>query len=198
MTKRTWILGGDGTTRGWSALLSVALAGMLVAAPALAAGGAIAETLENVADDLLEITGSTTPNTMVDVIVGSEGPLSAQDQLRIQAMIASLGGTVTKSSFTSFNGYCARVPAGKVPDLAHDADSKHVAPNRHVRPTMDVALPTIGGSNPPAGSPSLLDLLAPVMAATANAPTYTGKNVTVAVIDSGIGSHADLKTPLGV
>ena len=111
--------------------------------------------MENVADDLEAISATVAPNSMVPVIVGSNGPLTPQDLIRIEMLVTSLGGTVTKSSFDSINGYAAMIPADKIADLAHDAASMHMAPDRRVMPTMDVALPTIGGANAGPATPAL-------------------------------------------
>src|SRR5262245_10426935 len=193
MTKRTWILGmRTARSRAFAALVALSLATWHQRASALVV---ISADVENVSDDLREIAEGVAPEAMVDVLVGSSNTMTAAEQARIELLVTSMGGVVKRSSFASFNGYAASVPANKIAQLAGDTASDHVAPDRHVRPSMDVALPTIGaGQQPQAGgvSPFLTQIISNPIA------PLTGKGVTVAVIDSGIASNPDLKTNLGV
>jgi hypothetical protein len=100
----------------------------------------------NVSSDLAEITAAVDPDTTVRVIVGSDGPLTVTDRTRIHAMLLSWGGEMVDDDFDSYDGYVAECPASKVGDLARDAKSAHVAPDRTVRAAMDVALPTVAGT----------------------------------------------------
>jgi serine protease AprX len=129
-------------------------------------------------------------------IVGAN-PSSPAEQVRIQAPHLARR-LVTESSFASYNGYAASIPANKVADLAHDTASKHMVPDRRVMPAMDVALPTNGGSSPGASPAVGLNLLRRVDVLVDAITSPTGDGVTVAVIDSGIGVNPDLKTTLGV
>ena len=71
-----------------------------------------------------------------------------------------------------------------------------MVPDRHVKPSLDVALPTINGSG--AAAPSGFNLLDRVELSAAPPVPLTGAGVTVAVIDSGIAVSDDLKTSLGL
>jgi hypothetical protein len=201
MTKRTWILGT------WASRRSIA--GVLLALSVVVGGSAFAFDpvsidVENVSDDLKAIVSEIAPTTMVDILVGNGTPLTPAEQQRITALVTSLGGTVKATSFASFSGYAASVPANRLAELAEDGASLHIVPDRHVKPSMDVALPTIGettdGSTSSGGAlGNLVGRVLDGLAGTpAPAPVPTGKGVTVAVIDSGIAVNADLKTNLGL
>src|SRR4029079_12750263 len=94
MTTRTWILGAR-TVRAWA----LALTTVLAAAPAAGSGsydppGNDTSSLPaSISSDLAELPATLLPDTPVRVIVGSNGPMTAADRLRIQTLIASWGGT---------------------------------------------------------------------------------------------------------
>ena len=122
MKTRTWILGER----------------MLLALTLLTAGCAvkaelISDVANNLSEDLKAITQIVEPGAMIDVIVGSSGPMTAQEQLRIELLVTSLGGTVKDSSFNSFRGYACSIPAYRISDLAQDPASDHLVPDRKVR-----------------------------------------------------------------
>src|SRR6185436_5687401 len=105
-----------------------------------------------------------------------------------------------EEDFDAYSGYVADCPADKIADLARDAKSSHVAPDRTVRASMDVALPTINGTSasPTGAQFNVLGVVQiPIGDETGGGGGYTGAGVTVAVIDSGIGTHADLKNAAG-
>src|SRR5262245_54021161 len=140
MKTRTWILGAK-AVRAWA----LGLATILATAPAVGAGGYVPPGSDtsslpaNISSDLAELTATLLPDTPVRVIVGSNGPMSVADRLRLQTLITSWGGTYD-DDFDSYDGYVADCPADRVDDLARDAKTFHVAPDRTVRASMDVAL----------------------------------------------------------
>ena len=191
MKKRTWILGERTPLRFVGAGL---LAFSFLTAGRVALADGVLQVLDNVADDLRALTETVAPSAMLHIIVGSDTPLSESEQIRIEMLVASMGGSVSKSSFDSFNGYAASIPADRIADLAHDPASKHMVPDRRVMPTMDVALPTIGGTGSGSEPAAGLNLLGILNRVTAAVSPLTGNGVTVAVIDSGIGVNPDLKS----
>jgi hypothetical protein len=117
----------------------------------LAPGSDTSSTPATISSDLAELTATLLPDTPVRVIVGSNGPMSVVDRLRLQTLITSWGGTF-REQFDSYDGYVADCPADRIDDLARDVKTFHMAPDRTVRASMNVALPTIQGtSEAPAG-----------------------------------------------
>src|SRR5580765_4361182 len=103
------------------------------------------------------------------------------------------------TSFKSVKGYACKIPANRIVDLALDSASRHLVPDRKVRPTLDVALPTVGGSTTSASPINVYNLLGRLNLGDVPQPTEpTGAGVMVAVIDSGIAVNNDLKTSLGL
>jgi serine protease AprX len=185
MKTRTWTLG------------EIALTLLLVGSAARAE--MISDVATNLSGDLQAVTQMLQPGAMVDVIVGSNGPLTAQEQLRIQLFVLSLGGTVKAASFSSFSGYACSVPASKVNNLGLDRASHHLVLDRTIRPTLDVALPTIGAEPIGVGpSDPVATMLNHLNVGIGQPVSPTGAGVTVAVIDSGIAANADLRTSLGL
>ena len=80
MKNRTWTLGERTLLRFLGAgLLALSFLG---SRPAAATESALA-ALGNCSDDLKALTETVAPNAIVHLIVGSEAPLSPQEQLRI-------------------------------------------------------------------------------------------------------------------
>lgn len=113
----------------------------------------------------------------VDVIIQYRSAPTASRLQRLQRFSRS----APIKSLSAIQGAAARVTSRQLHDLAADSDVEYITPDREVRSTMmiDVARGTIGA------------------AAAQNSYGYTGKGVTVAVVDSGIAQHADLNGPTG-
>jgi len=92
-----------------------------------------------------------------------------------EAQIGALGGTVSRS-FTSLSGYAVRVTSDELEALAQDPDVEWVALDAELRANLDLAREVNG-------VPADHDELA----------AYTGSGVTVAILDSGIYEHRDLR-----
>ena len=85
-------------------------------------------------------------------------------------------GAVIKQHFGVIKGAAMHIPADKLAKLiAHDPSIKFVTPDRPVK-----------------GATARTDGFTAVNAGVAQSYGYTGAGVTVAVLDSGIGSHDDL------
>ena len=112
-------------------------------------------------------------NGPVDVIVQFTGPPT-------EAALASVigGGGVLKQKFGTVNAVLVSVPATAIQGLEHNPNVRYVTPDRGVGAHLEFAGPTVNAN----------------IAFNAG---VTGRNITVAVIDSGVYSdHDDLKDRL--
>ena len=67
----------------------------------------------------------------------------------------------------------ADLPASLIDDLSDDPTVKYISPNRGVKPKLDYATPAVN-------------------ATTSYASTWTGEGVGIAIVDSGVITHADI------
>lgn len=93
---------------------------------------------------------------------------------------AIANGALLKRFIKAINaGVFKNVPPGLLKALALDPDVKFISPDRPVRATMDNVAPTVGAD-------------------FARSYGYDGTGITVAVLDSGISAHDDLKNSSGM
>lgn len=107
--------------------------------------------------------------SQVDVIVQYQHPPTAAHHQKIRQR----GGLLNKS-FELIRGAHYTVPAALLDDLANDPEVVFVSPNRSLKSSLDIADQSVNGT-------------------IAAQYGYDGTGATVAVIDSGIGSHEDLR-----
>jgi serine protease AprX len=158
-------------------LLLVSLAPLT--APALAAPAAQSHGKPQPQRKLApEFDGAATSGETVRVIVQTKGlPNAAQDQ----AINARRGAK--RQTLDALDVLVADLPASEVASLAARDDVAYVSPDRAVKAEMDVTREATGASLVQAGT-----------AGPAESPGFTGKGVTIAVIDSGISaSHPDFQ-----
>src|SRR5262249_45819408 len=111
-------------------------------------------------------------NQPVEVIVQFKHSPSASTVQRL----TSLGG-VRRQGFNRIPGGVFRIPAGKLAALASDPEVAYISPNRALRGAADYTEATVGAD-------------------VAQSYGLDGTGVTVAVIDSGISDHPDLRDPV--
>jgi serine protease AprX len=123
-----------------------------------------------VAPDLLRPTSAK-----VDVIV----QFTAAPTEHHHQKVLSRGGVLTHDLSGVIRGAAYSVPASAIADLADDPEVAYVAPDRPLHGTLNYTAAAVNASV--AWSQYALD----------------GTGIGVAVIDSGISNHPDLKTPAG-
>ena len=123
-----------------------------------------AEAKKIAADLNVNSTAST-----VDVIVQFNG---AADQKAIDKVLKVGAKLKKKYSMQRFAAFS--LPPGQLKKLEADPAVRYISPDRRVRPSLEFATPAIGAN-------------------LANQYGWTGQNVGVAVIDSGISDGADFK-----
>lgn len=110
------------------------------------------------------------PGANIDVIVQfKQAPTAAQHK-----KVTDRGG-VLKTTLSVVKAGLYSIPAGKLADLAGDPEVTYVSPNRSLTGSLDYAGPTVGAD-------------------IALKNGFDGSGVGVAVIDSGITDHWDLRT----
>jgi serine protease AprX len=112
------------------------------------------------------------PDASVDVIIQYKQPPTAAMQERIIA-----AGGAFKAEFHSLNGALYSIRAQQLARLASDPDIVYISPDRKVRGLSDNSASATAVNAPVAWKSGL-----------------NGAGIGVAVIDSGISSHADLTT----
>ena len=123
-------------------------------------------------------TTAATSTETVRVIVQTKGrPTAAQDQA-----IESRHGQ-KRQTFDTLNTLVVDLPAGEVASLAARDDVVYVSPDRPVRAQLDVTREATGAALVQAGR-----------SGPKENPGFTGKGVTIAVLDSGINTnHPDFQ-----
>nr|MBA3322599.1 S8 family serine peptidase [Pyrinomonadaceae bacterium] len=126
-----------------------------------------------------ELPTATNSNAVTRVIIQTKGrPTEAQDG----AITRARG--IKRQSFETLNAVVVDLPAKEIAALAERDDVEYVTPDRPVKASMQLTRETSGAALAQAG-------LSP-------ARGVTGKNVTIAVIDSGISdAHPDLQNRNG-
>ena len=109
--------------------------------------------------------------SLIPVIVQTQQGLQEKHKVRLK----NLGGNI-KDDLSVIKGFSADIPASAVEDLAKDDDVTQISYDAEVHTCLDVAVPAI---NAPA----------------AWSQGFTGKGITVAVVDTGIYPHPDLTLP---
>ena len=97
--------------------------------------------------------------------------------------LLSLAGGLLKTSFTGVSGYAATVPAGSLLQLAADSNVERISIDAPVKSHMDIAYRAIHADQ------------------AAACPGWwggglTGKGVGIALVDTGVQLHQDLRRPL--
>jgi serine protease AprX len=111
---------------------------------------------------------------MMDVLVQYEG----DDQVSsISIELSQENGYEIITELPTLAATVVRAPQSAVLKLASHPHIKKLYLDRPVRALLDKAIPTIGLKQPEWNS------------------TYTGKGITIAILDTGITPHADLTTP---
>ncbi|GAB4274035.1 S8 family peptidase [Thermincola ferriacetica] len=110
-------------------------------------------------------------NSIVPIIVQTKQGLQEQHKTRIQQ-----SGGKLKHDLSLIKGFSADLPASAIEEMSKDEDVVQISYDTEVRACLDTAVPAI---NAPA----------------ACAVGFTGKGITVAVIDTGIYPHPDLTQP---
>src|SRR5215469_15776066 len=133
----------------------------------------IAEVRTKAHDKLSPEFHGSLPHGHVNVIVQYRRPPTAQHYARV----SRLGGT-TNAQLHVIRGAAFRLPSSAIAELAKDPDVAYISPDRPVRAFLSNAAPAI------------------------NAPYawglgYDGTGISVAVVDSGISGHDDLKDASG-
>ena len=130
-----------------------------------------------IAPDLKDLLSNSPPDAILDVIVQTYGKV---DNAELRYVKQKKG--IVLSVFECVNGYAASIPAGILPSFALREEIKRISPDRIISLLNQVSL---GATN--------ADLVERDFG-------FTGKGVTVAVLDSGIDpEHPDLKySPGGV
>ncbi|GAB4568910.1 MAG: hypothetical protein Kow0047_21960 [Anaerolineae bacterium] len=145
---------------------------------------------------------SQVPNRTTRVIIQATGDLD-----RVEATVRQLGGQVSRA-FPMINAFEAAIPAGAIPTLARHPDVRWITP--------DAPMVGSGRSTPPGRSPST-DPTDPIIISSGTVSTTSwlpispyvqaigahqvwsaanirGQGVTVAVVDTGIAKHQDIKS----
>ncbi|HET6261332.1 MAG TPA: S8 family peptidase, partial [Chloroflexia bacterium] len=119
-----------------------------------------------------ELESSSTSNGTIRVIIQTKGQPSAEQD----NAIANTGGT-KRASYSALNAVVADVPASSVASLAARADVEYVTSDRPMQAQGDL-MTTTGADS--------------VQQGLAGMPGFTGKGITIAVLDSGISAkHPD-------
>ena len=113
------------------------------------------------------------PNAVVDVIVQFQTPVTATHHQKV----IDRGGRLRKA-LEVVQGGLYSMPAGMLRDLAQDPEVYRISPNHNVQESADVAE-------------------AAVNANIALSYGWNGAGIGIAVIDSGISNHPDLKNASG-
>ncbi|HXI38506.1 MAG TPA: S8 family serine peptidase, partial [Bryobacteraceae bacterium] len=113
------------------------------------------------------------PDAVVDVIVQFQTPVTEAHHRKV----IDRGGHL-KQALDIVQGGLYSMRAGKLGDLAQDPDVYYISPDRTVRGMLDYAEPTINAN-------------------IAFQYGFDGTGIGIAVIDSGISNHPDLKNATG-
>ena len=105
----------------------------------------------------------------VDVIIQFTGPPSQADL----AAISQAGG-VMRQAMQSIHGALVTVKVGQLSGIANNPSINYISPDRKISSSLEFAEPTVNAN-------------------TAFQYGWTGAGVGVAIIDSGVYYHADLK-----
>ena len=144
----------------------------------LIAGASFALAQSKIAPDLPVSTGTTSGPTLpgapsyFDVIVQYNTAPSQSELIALGPM------STNRKQFTHVNAVSTRLSATQIQTIILDPNVKYVSPNRVTKGSLDITTSTVNAN-------------------VAWGLGYTGTGVGVAVIDSGIYAHDDLKTASG-
>ncbi|MCL6615079.1 MAG: hypothetical protein K6U03_10805, partial [Firmicutes bacterium] len=99
----------------------------------------------------------------------------AHDDEEIRERLSSLGGEIRRD-LPILGGFAALVPSKALAEIVPHRKIKGVHLDRDAHPCLDIGLPSVSGD-------------------AAQAAGYTGRGVTIAVVDSGIDPHPDFTRP---
>ena len=122
------------------------------------------------------------PDALLPVIVQTHLPPSAAHLTRVRGW----GGRIART-YSIINGYAAKLPAWRAWLLAAEPEVERISYDAPVKAHLDVAYKAIRAEQA-ANSALLLGLLG---------TPYTGKGVGIALVDTGVQLHPDLKRPSG-
>ena len=119
------------------------------------------------------------PSETIDVIIQLEDSPSPRPGAPRPARPLALGGVNLASQrpvreLGLINGLSARLPAASLASLAADPRVKYISPDRPVTASTQNAIPAVNAN-------------------VAQAAGFDGRGIGIAVIDSGVSEHADLK-----
>lgn len=130
---------------------------------------------DKVAPRVLKLLGMIKkPEEKIKVIIEFEDS-NQYKRNRVRQSLRKMGGAVT-CELPLINAISVELPAKALKDLVPAHKPKMIWHDHDVRCSLDIAVPTIHGD-------------------VANKSGYTGKGVTVAVVDTGIDPHPDLVKP---
>lgn len=101
--------------------------------------------------------------------------LDGQDDEEVRRRVLSLGGKITRE-LPIINGFSTVLPSGLLAQVCPSNRVKELHLDRDTRPCLDVGIPSVYGDR-------------------AQANGFTGRGVTIAVLDSGLHPHADFTRP---
>jgi serine protease AprX len=119
------------------------------------------------------------PNESVDVIIQLEDTPASRPGAPRPSRPLALGGVNLASQrpvreLGLINGLVTRLPAAALASLATDPRVKYISPDRPVSAALQNAIPAVNAN-------------------VAQAAGFDGRGIGIAVIDSGVSEHADLK-----
>jgi serine protease AprX len=145
---------------------------LAVLPPAVAQGDRSGRTLSGEVAKKIRQAGS---DDLVPLIVQTRQEPSPAHLARMHGR-----GGVLKTRHEAVRGYSARVPAGQIEALADDPEVERISLDAPVKTHLDVAFRAVHGE-----------------AAAVTSGGLSGKGIGVAVIDTGVQGHLDLKRPKG-
>jgi serine protease AprX len=180
------------TLAGSTTVFVLILIFTLLCAPQ-AQAGLLDSLLSPVVSLLGAVTGLLFDKASEDVVEAASGPPEVQVAVVVQTydppdygdfnLLQSLGGTLT-ATHSSIRGYSAKVSAGSLEQLAADSNVERISGDLPVKAHLDVAFRAIQANR---------------AASVAGwwGGGLTGKGVGIALVDTGVQLHQDLKRPYG-
>jgi serine protease AprX len=130
----------------------------------------------------IEAMAGESPDALLPLIVQTHLPPSAAHLGRVR----NWGGRVGRT-YSAINGYATKLPAWRVSQLAAEWEVERISYDAPVKAHLDIAYKAIRADQA-ANSALLLGLLG---------TPYSGKGVGIALVDTGVQLHPDLKRPSG-
>ena len=186
----------------WTVLLATVAAVLVAAAvgttPARsAAGDRTARPAGDTAGGASGVTGGTAADTAAGAVSAVSKVIVLADAGHggpAKARVAALGGRVTRD-LPLVGGFAATVPAAAAPALRADPSVRSVTPDSAVR--VDAAPAALLAPKTPSPPPEPTAVYTKSLGADlAWQAGYQGEGVTVAVLDTGVSAHADIRSRL--